>query len=164
MNWSWRVHITGFCNVLLHCTTLGKLLEMFSEIASSHVTYFWFITCSVSLPVVLLLKYVFVVVLFHGIKPAHHHIFRMIMCLQWTTLFTVLYYTSTFKSLIYSDSFMQTPVYAHLHILVNEWTLIHLTILCWSWCAVLILIMYFNDSFDYFMLKLMCSVNSNYVF
>ena len=36
-------------------TTLGKLLEMFSEIASSHVTYFWFITCSVRLPVVMLL-------------------------------------------------------------------------------------------------------------
>ena len=73
------------CGVL----TLGKLLEMFSEIASSHVTYFWFITCSVSLPLVLLLKYVFVVrfvaVLFHGIKPAQHHIFRMIMCLQRTT-------------------------------------------------------------------------------
>ena len=64
--------------------TLGKLMEMFSEIASSHVTYFWFITCSVSLPVVLLLKYLFVVVLFHGIKPAQHHIFRMIMCLQRT--------------------------------------------------------------------------------
>ena len=41
----------------------------------SHVTYFWFITCSVSLPVVLLPKYVFVVVLFHGIKPAQHHIY-----------------------------------------------------------------------------------------
>ena len=65
--------------------TLGKLLEMFSEIASSHVTYFWFITCSVSLPVVLLLNYVFVVVLFHNIKPAQHHIFRMIMYLQRTT-------------------------------------------------------------------------------
>ena len=37
--------------------TLGKLLEMFSEIASSHVTYFWFTTCSVSLPVVLLWGY-----------------------------------------------------------------------------------------------------------
>ena len=58
---------------------------MFSEIASSHVAYFWFITCSVSFPVVLLLAsyscyYVFVVVLFHGIKPAQHHIFRMIIC------------------------------------------------------------------------------------
>ena len=60
---------------------------MFSEIASSVSTYFWFITCSVrvSMPVVLLLKYVFVVVLFHGIKPAQHHLFRMIMCLQRTT-------------------------------------------------------------------------------
>ena len=57
-------------------TTLGKLLEMFSEITSSPVTYFWFIRCSVSLLVVLLLTYVFVVVLFHGIKPAHH-LFRM---------------------------------------------------------------------------------------
>ena len=56
----------------------GKLLEMFSEIASSHVTYFWFITCSVSLPVVLLLKYVFVVVLFHGIN-LHIIFFRMIV-------------------------------------------------------------------------------------
>ena len=35
--------------------------------------------CSVSLPVVLLLKYVFAMVLFHGITPAQHHIFRMIM-------------------------------------------------------------------------------------
>ena len=65
--------------------TLRKLLEMFSEIASSHVSYFWFITCSVSLPVVLLLKYVFVGALFHGIKHAQHNIFWMIMCLQRTT-------------------------------------------------------------------------------
>ena len=66
--------------------TLGsKLLEMFSEMASSHVTYFWFITCSVSMSVVLLLKYVFVVVLFHGIKLAQHNLFRMIMRQQRTT-------------------------------------------------------------------------------
>ena len=65
--------------------TLGKLPEMFSEIASSHVTYFWFNTCSVSLPVVLLFEYVFVVVLFHGIKPAQQHNFLMTMCLQRTT-------------------------------------------------------------------------------
>ena len=58
---------------------MGKLLEMFSEIASSHVTYLWFITCAVSLPVVMLHKYVFVVVLFHGIKPAQHNLLRMIV-------------------------------------------------------------------------------------
>ena len=45
---------------------MGKHLELFSEIAST----------------VLLLKYVFVVVLFHGIKPEQHHLFGMIMCLQ----------------------------------------------------------------------------------
>ena len=39
------------------CITLGELLEMFSEIASSLVTYIF---------------------LFHGIKPAQHNLFRMI--------------------------------------------------------------------------------------
>ena len=37
--------------------TLGKLLEMCSEIASSHVTCVWFITCTVRLPVVMLLVF-----------------------------------------------------------------------------------------------------------
>ena len=41
------------CMCVCVCVSLGKLVEMFSEIASSDVTYFWFTTCSVSLPVVL---------------------------------------------------------------------------------------------------------------
>ena len=63
----------------IYMYTLGKLRKMFSELVSSLVICFWFITCSVSLSVVLLLKYLFVIVLFHCIKPAHHH-FRMSMC------------------------------------------------------------------------------------
>ena len=49
-----------FSNVLIYIyiVTMGKLLEMFSEIASSPATCFWFITCAVRLPVVLLLNIV----------------------------------------------------------------------------------------------------------